>query len=168
MKNLSTNLESKIIDHYESANLRDFYYQNRLIGRVKSNKGKPYFEPALSQPEILELVEEMPTRDKIHMWSNAHGVYMSLVHYGQVCKENRTHEIIDCYIGNEELVIYAADLNCRNATELYHKDRRAYKLLHDRNLLDNIFPELKFPDIPPKARALRKDRPVSIDWAVER
>lgn len=96
------------------------------------------FETELSASEAMDLAYELSIEDRIHMRKNAYPIFR-LVQFHESNPED--------YLSNEEIVIFAAELGCKNLTELFRKDHRTWELVKQRELERKLFPELKPADL---------------------
>jgi len=80
--------------------------------------------------------EEMGPEHRIHLRSEAYGVYRAL----QALQCNP-----DDFVSDEDIAIYVMQLGAHSLTQLYRKDHRAWELVKQRNLASIIFQEQDVP-----------------------
>ena len=125
----------------EEYTVRTFDYQGEVLGKIVSfidkkeqsffNKGyrKREFRPSIDEFAAIDLVREMPLADKIHMRHNAYAVHRLLESYGINP---------DDYVDNEDIMLHIAEQGINNLTKLNHNDKRAWKLVKQRGLEDEL------------------------------
>ena len=121
-----------------------YKYGDVIVGRLFKpdfDRGQEReFVPELNDLELEELVRGMDVGERIHMYTEAYGVYKALRFYD-----------LDpsLYVDDSELVPYVVGLGCRNLSELNRKDRKAWELVRERSLASILFP---LSDAPVLAR----------------
>ena len=88
------------------------------------------FIPDISENELIDLIHEMSPEERIYMRRIAYGVYKLLKYYRLK---------LDDYISNEDILINAINRDCRNLTESNHINKRAWKLIKERGLEEELF-----------------------------
>ena len=88
------------------------------------------FRPNLSEYEAIDLLREMDSEDKVHMKHRAYAVHRLLEEHGLKP---------DDYIDNEDVMVHIANCGYKNLTELNRGDPRAWKLVKQRGLEDELF-----------------------------
>ena len=88
------------------------------------------FIPERSEYELMDIINEMSPEERIFMRRRAFGVYKLLEYYGLNLND---------FISNEDILINAINRDCRNMTELNHKNKRLWKLIKERGLEEELF-----------------------------
>ncbi|MEK6952841.1 MAG: hypothetical protein AABX29_07540 [Nanoarchaeota archaeon] len=128
--------------------IRNYEHEGEVVGRlveyptVKLNQRtgqfvsavERKFETELGEFDVLDLVMELDPEKRIHMKTNAYGLYKLLQHYGIDP---------DDYIDDETVIIHCADRGYRNLSDLCRGDHRAWELVKQRGLAGKLFPELQ-------------------------
>ena len=118
--------------------IKTFEYQGTHLGELVDYGTSREFVPKLGEFEAIDLVQEMPARDKIHMRHTAYAVFRLLEHYAITPED---------YIDDEDIAIHVADLGVHNLTDLNHKDYRAWELVQQRGLSDKLFSKQEPSDL---------------------
>jgi hypothetical protein len=124
------------------------YYRGTLIGEEKQIVGvdsdgntykRIFFEPRLGFPELLELFDDMPVGERLHLRTSAPYVEKAFDCLGL----NGTN--LRLRIGDGELADYITDvLKCKTRSDLFRTDAIAYDLLKQRrHLKEELLPSLK-------------------------
>lgn len=110
---------------------------NSMVNPKTNNLNKKRcraFRTDLTGFEAIDLFNEMPPKDKIHIQHDAYGVFRLLMH----------HQINpDDYIENEDIMIHITNIGYKNLTEIYHNDHRAWELVKQRGLEGELFQDFK-------------------------
>tara|TARA_B100001971_G_C17990203_1_gene431922 strand:+ start:158 stop:601 length:444 start_codon:yes stop_codon:yes gene_type:complete len=117
--------------HMNSDPVKTYTYNGEEIGRlVRFVGGETQFQTNRSEFDAISLVCDMPLEVKVHMRHKAHAVCRVLEYYG-----------IDpnSYLDNEDILIYVANKGYKSLTALYRGDNRAWKLVKQRGLEDELF-----------------------------
>ena len=122
-------------------NEEPYYYSDKLIGESREysgqdRNGKTYtrteFVARITFPEILDLFDDMPVSEKLHLRNSAPGIEQALLCLGFTLGDLR------CRIGDGELADYVLDvLRCKTRSQLFYADIGAYNLVKDRKHLKN-------------------------------
>jgi hypothetical protein len=118
--------------------VRTYEYQGRELGKlvevgIGQHKSRE-FQTDLSEYEAMNLVYEMPAADQVHMRHQAHAVHRLLESFGQKP---------DDYVDNEVIMIHVANEGYTTLTELNRGDHRAWELVKQRGLEDELFQDVK-------------------------
>jgi len=116
--------------------VRTYEYQGIELGKLlEFGAGHSrVFRTDLSIYDAIDLVRKMSPGERVHMKYDAYGVYRLL----------EAHELNpDDYVDNEDIMIHVANRGYRTLTELNHGDRRAWKLVRQRGLENELFQDFQ-------------------------
>ena len=103
------------------------------IGKYKDRE----FRTDLSEYDAIDLVNSMSPEEKIHMKHNAFAVHRLLESYGINP---------DDYINNEDILVHIANKGYKTLTELNKGDNRAWRLVKQRGLEEELFQGVRVED----------------------
>tara|TARA_Y100000310_G_scaffold326837_1_gene392289 strand:- start:14075 stop:14494 length:420 start_codon:yes stop_codon:yes gene_type:complete len=119
--------------------IRLYSHEGRTLGALvevddEMGRKRREFRTNYSEYDAMDIAEGLDSEVKVHMKSKAYAVHRLLQNFDINP---------DDYVDDEDVIIHVANKGYKNLTELFHGDRRAWKLVKRRRLERDLFPELQ-------------------------
>ena len=134
-----TNLTERVIRTYELEGkvLGNVYEVPRYefpaedFRKVVVKRGREFRpEPGINEFDIVDLIEDLSPSERVHLKTSVYPLYRLLEHFNLNP---------DDYVSDEDAMIHIADRGYKNLTELNRSDFRAWELVNQRKLEEQLF-----------------------------